>query len=169
MGRLLIKQGPKPMLLVAHALLVLSCVLLLLLGAATPLAFTVVVVFATGIAFGGSFTTVTVAVQNASGNKNRGAMMGVMALARSLGSTMGVSMFGTVFNIVVVNWFAGIGVPNVAPNDVYTLAATNPLVSAAQVAAGIMATVHVQMICIVVLAIVTLVLTFALPKLRFKQ
>jgi EmrB/QacA subfamily drug resistance transporter len=169
MGKVLMVHGPKPILVVANGILAVSCAALVSLGVQTPIVLTMVFLFVSGAGFGGCFTAVTVAVQDSSDNANRGAVMGVMSLARSLGSTVGVSVFGALFNIGVVGYFAGQGVPGINPDDVYTLAQTNPLVSAAQVTDGLMSTIHILLIAMTIVAVVVLVISVLMPRIRFEK
>ncbi|MDR0888388.1 MAG: MFS transporter [Coriobacteriales bacterium] len=168
-GKAMMRYGPKPLLLASNIILLISCAMMLVFNVDTLIIVDVAIIFVSGIAFGGSFTTVTVAVQNASSDKNRGSVMGVMSLMRNLGSTVGIGVFGAIFNICLVGYFQASGAGTIDPNNIYQLASMNPLVSQAQVIDSIMQAVHTQLIALVVLGAIVVVLTAIMPKVSFRK
>ena len=92
------RYGERVVVAASSLILVLSGLLLPALNGNASLA--VVIVYSTiaGIGFGGAFTTLTIVVQASVEYNKRGAATASNSLIRTLGQTVAISIFGTVFN-----------------------------------------------------------------------
>jgi EmrB/QacA subfamily drug resistance transporter len=106
-GRLMLKWGPKRTALFGVFLLLLGTVRLSSMTAETPQWQLILTVLAVGAGFGFAYTVTTVIVQSAVGWHLRGAANGANTFLRALGQTVGIAVFGALFNHLVASRFHG--------------------------------------------------------------
>lgn len=97
-GRLMYRIGSKTTAVFGAVLIVAGSAWLLLVRTGSPYWYFVGVMIVIGFGMGCSFTPLTVLVQSAVGWNLRGAATASNTFSRSLGQTVGVAVFGTVFN-----------------------------------------------------------------------
>lgn len=164
LGKGIVKYGGKAIIIVSNLIILISTVLLIALGVKSSLVFVIVYTFIMGFGFGGAFTTLTIIVQSAVEYNKRGAATATNSLLRTLGQTIGVSIFGNVFNFYIVKYFNGIGIRGVNPNNLYSSSASGVTFPAGQVSLSLNSAMHVLFIIFIVLSVLCLVLSAAMPK-----
>ncbi|GAA0116116.1 MDR family MFS transporter [Clostridium senegalense] len=125
LSKTLSKYGEKIVVIVAIMLLTIGSVILKLVGVSTPIVLLIGAIVIMGFGFGGVFTTLTITVQSAVGYEKRGAATSVNALIRTLGQTIGVSIFGGIINSSIAKYFAGLGMNGINSENIYNSEATN--------------------------------------------
>ena len=98
MSKAIPKYGERIVIGISTLILLISCGFLSTLSIKSPLISVIVYGFIMGFGFGGAFTTLTIVVQESVGYNKRGAATAVNSLVRTLGQTIGVSIFGSILN-----------------------------------------------------------------------
>ena len=111
-----------------------------------------------------AFTTLTIVVQSSVDYSKRGAATASNSLLRTLGQTIGVSIFGSIFNLNIVKYFNNLGIKGIKPNDLYSTASTSIGISLEQIKMSLNSGLHVIFIALILITAVCLVLSFTLPS-----
>lgn len=120
LGKAIPKYGEKAVTLLSVFVLLISCLLLPVLGTTSSIMLVLICTFIMGFGFGGSFTTLTIVVQSSVDYSKRGAATALNSLLRTLGQTVGVSIFGSIFNSNIIKYFNNIGIKGIDPNELYS-------------------------------------------------
>ncbi|MDR1159331.1 MAG: MFS transporter [Syntrophomonadaceae bacterium] len=165
LGKFLIKYGGKAVTLVFNTILLISALLLSTLGVDSPILWVLIYGFIIGIAFGGVVTALTVIIQDSVEYNNRGAAMAANALLRTLGQTIGISVFGNIFNLYITKYFVQQGIEGVNPSNLYQSAAVHPALTAEQIRLSLNSSIHVIFIAFIILSCLAIALSIAMPKM----
>ncbi|SEN65589.1 MDR family MFS transporter [Lihuaxuella thermophila] len=103
-GRVMLKIGPRKTAAAGFLLILLGTVWLAVLQPASPHWFLIAIMFIIGFGFGFAMTVMTVMVQSSVGWQMRGVATASNTFLRSLGQTIGVAFFGTLFNHLVMSY-----------------------------------------------------------------
>jgi EmrB/QacA subfamily drug resistance transporter len=117
-----------------------------------------------GFGFGGNFTTLTIVVQSSVGYFMRGAATASNSLLRNLGQTIGISVFGSIFNLNILRYFNNMGISGIDSNNLYSNAAVHIKVPLQLVKESLNSSLYVVFIGVIVLNVVSLLLSLFLPK-----
>ena len=159
------KHGGKVVIVISNIILFISTVLLITLDIKSSLVVVLVYVFIMGFGFGGAFTTLTIIVQESVEFNQRGVAMSTNSLLRTLGQTIGVSIFGSIFNLYIVKYFVKLGINGVEPSDLYKASSGNAILTNEQISLSLNSSLHVLFIIFVVICIVASVLSVLMPKI----
>ena len=165
LGKLIISRGGKQVTVIANAIMLIGMMMLPTMGIDTPLILVIVYVAVIGFGFGGALTTLTILIQESVGYCQRGAATATNTLLKTLGQTVGVSIFGSVFNLFIIRYFNDLGLPGVNPNDLYGSSAQAIALSSEQVIASLNSSLHILFILLTAIVLVALVLSLLLPKM----
>lgn len=169
LGKYIIKYGEKSVIIVSNIILLISAVLLPTLGITSPLLLLLVYIFIMGIGFGGAFTTLTIIVQESVGYDKRGAATATNSLLRTLGQTIGVTVFGGIFNLYIVKYFINIGITGVDPSNLYNSSTINTAVTGEQIKLSLNSSIHVLFIILIIISALALTLSVLMPKIKRKE
>lgn len=169
LGKCIVKCGEKIVILISNAILFISTILLLSLGVNSSLLLVLIYVFIMGLAFGGAFTTLTIIVQESVEYNKRGAATAVNSLLRTLGQTIGVSVFGSVFNLYIIKYFVQQGIEGVDPSNLYKSSTYSAAITNEQIRLSLNSSLHTLFIILVVISILALILSIVMPKIDRKQ
>jgi MFS family permease len=169
LGKFLVKYGGKIIILISNAIILIGTVLLTMLNVNSSLLLVIIFSFIMGFGFGGAFTTLTIVIQTSVGYNKRGAATATNSLLRTLGQTIGVSIFGGIFNLFIVKYFNKVGIKGIDPGNLYTSSSSNPAVTSEQIKLSLNSSTHFLFWVIVFISAVCLVLTFAIPKNEGKE
>jgi EmrB/QacA subfamily drug resistance transporter len=97
-GHLYLRIGFRLTAMIGSVLVLVGTALMLLLGAATPLVAVAATTFVVGLGMGLTAVPPLIAAQSAATHGTRGAVTGMNAFARSLGSAVGVAVCGVIVN-----------------------------------------------------------------------
>ncbi len=156
------KYGERLVTVMSAVIVLLSCALLLLLNTQSSLISVIAYSFIMGFGFGGAFTTLTIVVQASVGYEKRGAATAANSLVRTLGQTIGVSVFGGLFNLSIINYFSASGISGVDPNSLYSASASTGGITVELIKASINSGLHIVFILLALLAALSLVLSLTL-------
>lgn len=164
LGKAIPKHGERVVIALSTTILVVSCALLPTLTVSSPLLLVIIYITIMGFGFGGSFTTLTIVVQSSVDYSKRGAATASNSLVRTLGQTIGVGVFGSMFNLSIVKYFSKLGIQGVEPNNLYSAASVNYGVSIDQIKASLHSGLYSVFILLIILTVVCLTLSFILPN-----
>lgn len=162
-GQLLARYGGKPVMLVSNALLMVSTLLLSTLGVATSILLVLIYVFLLGIAFGGASTASTIMIQDSADYSKRGSAVAANTLLRTLGQTIGISIFGNIFNSNITSFFTKQGIAGINPSNLYQSSVSDTAISAEQIALSLNSSIHVLFIAFVIISCLSFALSVMMP------
>jgi MFS family permease len=169
LGKRIVKYGGKAIILLSSAVLLASTVLLHALGINSSLLLVLIFASIMGFGFGGAFTTLTIVIQESVEYSQRGAATAANSLLRSLGQTIGVSAFGSIFNLSIVKYFMKIGISGVDPSNLYKSSSHTAAVTGEQIRLALNSSLHVLFIILIVISGLSLLLSMVMPKILFKD
>ncbi|MGH4117901.1 MFS transporter [Clostridium sp.] len=158
------KYGARIVIVISTAIVLISSLLLPTLGIHSPLILVMIYIFVMGFGFGGAFTTLIIVVQESVECNNRGAATATNSLLRTLGQTVTVSVFGTIFNLNIVKYFNDLGIVGIKPNDLYSAHNLNATISLEQIKLSLSSGLKVVFISMVIISVLCFILSFILPK-----
>jgi len=158
------KYGEQAVIGLSTAILLLSSLLLSTLDIRSPLFLVIIYNFIMGVGFGGAFTTMIIVIQAAVGYEQRGAATALNSLVRTLGNTIGVSIFGMIFNLNIIGYFSNLGVKGIDPNNLYNQVGVISGVSLHTIQSSLISAIHVVFMSLIVIAVLCLLLSFLLPS-----
>ncbi|MFT8314339.1 MAG: MDR family MFS transporter [Clostridium sp.] len=158
--------GKKAMVCISSVVLFLSCILLGTLYLKASLMLVILYTSLMGFGFGGAFTTLTIIVQESVDYNKRGAATASNSLLRTMGQTVGVAVFGIVFNLNIVKYFYGLGMNNVDPNSLYNSNEMNIGIPVNEIKESLNYGMHIVFLILVAAAIIGLILSFMLPNTK---
>jgi len=168
LGKCIVKYGAKIVILISNIILLISIILLPTLGINSPLVLVLIYVFIMGFGFGGAFTTLTLIVQESVEYNKRGAAIATNSLLRTLGQTIGVGVFGSIFNLYIIKYFIRSGIEGVDPSNLYNSSAQNVVVTAEQIKLSLNSSLHVLFMILIIISILSLVLSVLMPRIVSK-
>jgi len=168
LGKCIGKYGGKAVILISNAILLISTILLPTLGINSSLLLVLIYVFVMGFGFGGAFTTLTIIVQESVEYNKRGAAMATNSLLRTLGQTIGVSVFGSIFNLYIIKYFIQLGIKGVNPSNLYKSSTYNTAVTSEQIKLSLNSSLHVLFIILIMISSISLILSIVMPKIANK-
>jgi len=164
LGKAIPKYGERKVIAISSLIIVISCMLLPTLNLSSPLILIIIYVFIMGFGFGGSFTTLTIVVQSSVDYSKRGAATASNSLVRTLGQTIGVSIFGSMFNLSIVKYFTNLGIKGVDPSNLYALSGINKVISLEQIKLSLNSGLHMIYAALILITVISLALAFTLPR-----
>jgi len=168
LGKCIGKYGGKVVILISNVILLISTILLPTLGINSPLLLVLIYVFIMGLGFGGAFTTLTIIVQESVEYNKRGAATATNSLLRTLGQTIGVSVFGSIFNLYIIKYFIQLGIKGVDPSNLYKSSTYNTAVTSEQIKFSLNSSLHVLFIILIMISSISLILSIVMPKIANK-
>lgn len=156
------KYGSKNVIILNLFIIVVGSICLYTLGLKSSPFLVILFVSILGVGFGGSFTTITIVIQTSVNYNMRGTATASNALLRNLGQTIGVSIFGNVFNLSIAEYLSKMGIFKINPNNLYSSQDINLTISQDIVKNSLNSGLHTIFMFMVVLDIVALVLSLAI-------
>jgi len=169
LGKCIVKYGEKVAILIFNVILLISTILLPTLGIHSSLLLILIYVFIMGFGLGGVFTSLTIMVQESVEYNKRGAATAANSLVRTLGQTIGVSVFGSLFNLHIIKYFTQIGIKGVDPSNLYKLSSYNAAVTSERIKLSLNSSLHVLFIIFIGVSILALILSIVMPKIAVKE
>jgi MFS family permease len=163
-GKAIPRFGEKAVIAVSSLVIAASCLLLPTLGLNSPLLLVIVYTSVMGFGFGAGFTTLTIVVLMSVDYNKRGAATASNSLVRTLGQTIGISIFGSIFNLSIVKYLTGVGIKGVDAGNLYTSASVNNAAYLEQVRSSQVSGLHIIYAAMILIALASLILSFVLPK-----
>jgi EmrB/QacA subfamily drug resistance transporter len=164
LGRLIARVGGKPVSIIGVILALLGILPFLFFTQLSPVVLIIVVVFFLGIGFGAVMTTLMMIIQESVGFEKRGAAVAVNSLVRNLGQTIGISVFGAVFNTSIIRGFSAGGIVEYDLSNLYNLASYQAGVTWEQIVAVLANSIHVVFAAFAILLVISLLISLFMPK-----
>ncbi|WP_027624366.1 MDR family MFS transporter [Clostridium lundense] len=158
------KYGERKVVFASTLILLVSSSLLTTLNPSSPIIVLIGYVFIMGFGFGGAFTILTIMVQISVDYSKRGVATASNSLLKTLGQTIGISVFGSIFNINIVKYFNKIGIAGVDPTNLYSESNLSNNVIAKHIGFSVNSALHIIFIALIVISLICLVLSFLLPS-----
>ncbi|XER07528.1 Multidrug resistance protein 3 [Sporomusa rhizae] len=165
LGKCIIKYGAKTAILISNVILLISTILMPTLGIDSSLLVLLLYVVIMGVGFGGAFTTLTIIVQESVEYNQRGVATATNSLLRTLGQTIGVSVFGSIFNLYISKYFIELGIKGIDPSNLYKSSAYTVAITSEQIKLSLHYSLHALFIILIAIAALTLILSIAMPKI----
>lgn len=166
LGRYIVKYGGKAVTLISNIVMLGGTMLLPFLGISSPLLIVIIYVFILGFGFGGVFTTLTIIVQESVEYNKRGVAVGANTLFRTLGQTIGISVFGSIFNLYITKYFVQLGIEGVDPSNLYNSSVYNHVVSGEHIKLSLNSSMHVIFVMLVLISCVSFILSIMMPTIK---
>ncbi|UYZ36135.1 MFS transporter [Clostridium beijerinckii] len=160
LGKCIVKFGGKIVILISNVILLISTALLPTLNAESSILLVIIYAFIMGFGFGGAFTTLTIIIQESVEYNKRGAATAANSLLKTIGQTIGVSIFGSIFNIYIIKYFTQLGINGVDPSNLY-----NSTVTDQQIKLSLNSSLHFLFIILIGIAVISLLSSMIMPKI----
>lgn len=160
LGKCIVKFGGKIVILISNVILLISTALLPTLNAESSILLVIIYAFIMGFGFGGAFTTLTIIIQESVEYNKRGAATAANSLLKTIGQTIGVSIFGSIFNLYIIKYFTQLGVNGVDPSNLYNSAVTDE-----QIRLSLNSSLHFLFIILIGIAAISLLSSMIMPKI----
>ena len=164
LGKLIIRFGGKAVNATGVILALISLFPLLLFAKDSSVLFIISIVFAMGIGMGAGMTAQTMIIQDSVGFEKRGSAVAVTSLLRTLGQTIGISIFGAVFNGRIVRGFSQEGIEKYNLGNLYDLSAYGKGVSWDQIVDVLTSAFHTVVFLFIFLMVLSSVLALIMPR-----
>lgn len=165
LGKCIIKYGAKTAILISNVILLISTILMPTLGTDSSILIVLGYVVIMGLGFGGAFTIITIIVQESVEYNQRGVAIATNSLLRTLGQTIGVSVFGSIFNLYITKYFIKLGISGIDPSNLYKASAHLVAITDEQIKLSLIYSLHALFIILIAIATLTLILSIAMPKI----
>jgi EmrB/QacA subfamily drug resistance transporter len=169
LGKGITKYGGKAITVISNVIILISTILLPTLGINSPLVLVLIYVFIMGFGFGGAFTTLTIIVQESVEYNKRGAATATNSLLRTLGQTIGVSVFGSIFNLYIIKYFVKLGIKGVEPSNLYKVSTYNATITSEQIKLSLNNSLQILFIILIAVSSIALILSVLMPKIVAKN
>ena len=164
LGKWIIKLGSKVIIIISSTVLMVSMILMATLNAHSSLLLVMIFAFISGFGFSGTFTTLIIALQSSVQYRQKGAATAANSLLRTLGQTIGVSILGVIFNLLIIKYFRAAGFNGIDPGNLYTSAA-NLNITSEQIKLSQSSSINYLFIIFVAIALFNIILTVITPKI----
>lgn len=164
LGKAIPKYGERVIIGLSTLIVLMSTVLLPTLKVNSSLMMVIIYAFIMGLGLGGGFTTLTIVVQASVDYSKRGAATASNSLLRSLGQTIGISMFGGIFNMSIIKYFNLKGIKGINPDNLYSSGGTSSGASGEIVKASLSSGLHVVFVALIAISAVCFLLAFTLSN-----
>ncbi|WP_317852127.1 MFS transporter [Paraclostridium sp. AKS73] len=158
------KFGEKKVILGSILILAITCYLLRFTTPDTNLIYLILIIFIMGAGFGGVLNTLIILIQNAVTYEKRGAATSTNALIRTLGQTIGVSVFGGLMNSSISSYFKHSDISNVTADNIYSSGA-----SAYQIMEAFFNGVHNIFYALVFIAFICFIAGIFISKIHIRK
>lgn len=163
-GKAVIKYGERIVTSVSAALLIIGNLLLTMLNTTSPLYFVIFCGCIIGVGFGGSFTILTIVVQDSVEYNMRGAATASNSLVRTIAQTIGVSIFGSILNINISKYFNNVGIQGIDPSNMYSSTSYSNNIGINHLHSSVGYGIHVLFLCLILINVISLAFSFRLSS-----
>lgn len=146
------KYGEKAVILFSSLLILLSTILMYTLTAKSSLVLMIIYAFIIGFGYGGALTTMTIVIQESVEKDNRGIAIASNSLIKTIAQTIGVSIFGVVFNLNITKYLNRLEITNINPNNLYNSDNTKLTISSTNISYSLNYAFHAIILIFIVLS-----------------
>ena len=163
LGKLFTKVGEKKILQICTLIMLISSCLFITLRSISSLPLAIIIVIIMGYGAGALFTIITIVAQMGAEESMRGVATSTNSLIRTLGQTVGVSIFGAILNNGIGMYFEEKAIEGINSNNIFT-AIDNNIIKAVDGNNAVFNGIHLIFIAMSIVAFVGVIVTFLLPK-----
>jgi len=163
LGKLFTKVGEKKILQICTFIMLISSCLFIALRSVSSLPLAIIIVIIMGYGAGALFTIITIVAQMGAEESMRGVATSTNSLIRTLGQTIGVSIFGAILNNGIGMYFEEKAIEGINSNNIFT-AIDNNIIKVVDGSNAVFNGIHLIFIAMSIVAFVGLIVTFLLPK-----
>lgn len=163
LGKLFTKVGEKKILQICTFIMLISSCLFIALRSVASLPLAIIIIIIMGYGAGALFTIITIVAQMGAEESMRGVATSTNSLIRTLGQTIGVSIFGAILNNGIGMYFEEKAIEGINSNNIFT-AIDNNVIKAVDGSNAVFNGIHLIFIAMSIVAFVGLIVTFLLPK-----
>lgn len=163
LGKLFTKVGEKKILQICTFIMLISSCLFIALRSVASLPLAIIIIIIMGYGAGALFTIITIVAQMGAEESMRGVATSTNSLIRTLGQTIGVSIFGAILNNGIGMYFEEKAIEGINSNNIFT-AIDNNIIKAVDGSNAVFNGIHLIFIAMSIVAFVGLIVTFLLPK-----
>lgn len=149
--------GEKTIVFISTIIILISTILFYTLGVNSSLILVIVYAFVIGFGYGGTLTTLTIIIQEAVDYDKRGVATGANSLLRTMGQTIGVAIFGVIFNLNISKYLSSIGVKAINVNSLYGSKSANIGIAADKIKASLNCGTHSLFLVLIGISIICVV------------
>ncbi|HBC97319.1 MAG TPA: MFS transporter, partial [Clostridium sp.] len=164
LAKYITKYSKKNIVLSSSIILLIGSMVLSVLDINSPLILVIIAVSILGFGFGGNLNTQTIVIQDSVEYSTRGAAVAVNTLFRNLGQTIGISVFGSIFNFSIIKYFEKLHIGGIEPSNLYNTSSLNSNLSAELIKESLNSGLHILFMCFVVLNVISLIISLCLPR-----
>jgi EmrB/QacA subfamily drug resistance transporter len=164
LGKAIPRYGEKIVIAASTLVLLLSTFLVSTLSINSPIALVILYIFIMGFGFGGSFTTLTIVIQSSVDYSKRGAATASNSLLRTLGQTIGISIFGSIFNINIIKYFNKLGIEGIDPSTLYSSSNFANGITTEFIKGSLTSSLHIVFLGTVLISLLCFILSFTLSS-----
>jgi len=151
------KYGEKIVVFISTAIILISTILFYTLGVNSSLILVVLYAFIIGFGYGGTLTTLTIVIQEAVDHDKRGAATGANSLLRTIGQTIGVAIFGVVFNFNISRYLSRLGIKVINVSSLYGSKTGNIDISLDKVKASLNFGTHILFLVLIGISVICVI------------
>lgn len=166
LGRLLVKYGGKTVTVTSNVILLISTLLLSTLSCDSSIILVLIYGFVIGIGFGASTTVLTIIVQDSVEYNKRGSAVATNSLLRTLGQTIGISIFGNVFNLYITKYFIRQGIEGIEPGNLYQSSVSKSTLTTEQIRLSLNSSMHILFTVFIIITCLSLILSITMPGIK---
>lgn len=163
-SKMLKKYGERATVLSFSIIILIGTGLLFTLDIKSSLIFVVIYAFVLGMGYGGALNTLTIVIQESVDHTKRGAATGANALLRNVGQTIGVAIFGVVFNSNIVKYFNNKGIYDVEPNNLYSSSNVSSNINVTNLKESLNYGIHSIILIFIVVSFICVVMSMLMSK-----
>ncbi|MCR3760040.1 MFS transporter [Clostridium felsineum] len=164
LSKIIQKHGERLVIFISSLIILISSILFYSLNTSSSLILVVIYGFIIGFGYGGTLTTLTIVIQEAVHREKRGAATGANSLLRTMGQTIGVAIFGVVFNLNISKYLYSIGIKTVNVNKLYGSGSVHTAISLDKVKSSLNFGVHTLFLILIIISIVCVVISLMLKN-----
>ncbi|WP_234121752.1 MDR family MFS transporter [Clostridium hydrogenum] len=158
------KYGEKIIVFISIFIILISSVLFYTLNVNSPLILVIIYAFIIGFGYGGTLTTLTIVIQEAVTHEKRGTATGANSLLRTMGQTIGVAIFGVVFNLNISRYLSRVGIKGINVNSLYGAKSINLGIGLDKVKASLNFGIHSLFIVLIVISIICAIMAMMMEN-----
>ncbi len=166
LGKLIIRFGIKRVTLLSLLATVSGLFPILVFSEHSSIFFLLVAILWLGVGFGSANNSQTMFIQDSVGYEKRGAAVGLNSLVRSIGQTIGISIFGAAFNFSIIQGFAKSGIEQYDLSSIYDISSYADGVQWSQIVTVINDSIHAIAFILIGLIITSIVVAIFLPRAK---
>jgi MFS family permease len=166
LGKLILRFGIKRVTLFSLIATLSGLIPIVAFSEQSSIFYILIVIFWLGVGFGSANNSQTMFIQDSVGYEQRGAAVALNGLVRTLGQTIGISIFGAAFNFSIIRGFIEGGIEQYDLRNLYNMQSYAQGVQWSQIAEVLSGAIHVIALILAGLLVISILVAAFLPGTR---